>query len=200
GGGADNTADAGYTAAMSTKARAVSIRIAGLLIMALAAGAVLLPIAQHIPGRTVVGLMLIAAGLIELAAVAARSHGHRLGQGLAAVASVVAGLRLVLDPNANFFTVLNLVVLWLVIRAGALFVSGLKSRAPLCNWAYFAAAVDFLMAVVLLGGLPVAVLVYGLFGQTGEIVATFAWILAASFVATGLLLVASASLQARERN
>ena len=53
-------------------------------------------------------------------------------------------------------------------------------------------------AVVLLVGLPVAVLVYGLFGQTGEIIATFAWILAASFVATGLLLVASATLQARE--
>jgi len=183
---------------MSIQARTSLIRLAGMLIILLAAGAALLPMAQHIPGRSVVGLMLIAAGAIELVAVTARSHGHRLGQGLAAVASVFAGLRLGLDPNANFFTVLNLVILWLVIRAGALFVSGLKSRSPLCNWSYFAAAVDFGMAVVLLGGLPVAVLVYGLFGQTGEIIATFAWILAASFVATGVLLVASASLQARE--
>lgn len=183
---------------MSTQARTALIRLAGVLIMLLAAGAALLPMAQHIPGRTVVGLMLIAAGAIELVAVAARTHGHRIGQGLAAVASVIAGLRLVLDDGANFFTVLNLVILWLVIRAGALFVSGLKSHRPLCNWTFFAAAVDFFMAVVLLGGLPVAVLIYGLFGQTGEIVATFAWIVAASFVATGLLLVAAAPQQARD--
>ena len=56
------------------------------------------------------------------------------------------------------------------------------------------------MALVVrgLGGLPVAVLIYGLFGQMSAIIATFAWILAASFVAAGLLVVVSASQQARD--
>jgi len=182
---------------MSTQGRTLLIRLAGIAIMLLAAGAVLLPIAQHIPGRTIVGMMLIAAGAIELAAVFARP-AHRLSQGIAAGASLLAGLRLELDPGANFFTVLNLVILWLVVRAGALLFSGLRAPRPICNWMLIAAAVDFLLAVLLLGGLPVAVLIYGLFGQTEEIIATFAWVLAASFVATGLLLVATAPHQARE--
>lgn len=177
---------------MAPPLSATMIRIAGALIILLAAGSALLPAAQHIPGRTVVGLMLTVAGAIELAAVFAR-RGHRVAHGIAAGASLAAGLRLVLDPGANFFTVLNLVILWLVVRAGALFVLALRSRGPICTWVYFAAAVDFLLAVFLLGGLPVAVLIYGLFGQTSEIVATFAWILASSFVAAGLLLIAGAS-------
>ena len=161
---------------MSTSDRTRVIRIAGILIVLLALGSALLPMARHIPGRTVVGLMLMAAGAIEL----------------------FAGLRLALDPGANFFTVLNLVILWLVVRAGALLVSAFGSPRPLCNWVYFASAVDFLLAVLLLGGLPVAVLVYGLFGTTSDIVATFAWILAVSFVAAGLLLIAAAPLEASE--
>jgi hypothetical protein len=47
--------------AMSTASRTGVIRTAGVLIMLLAFGSVLLPLAQHIPGRTVVGLLLITA-------------------------------------------------------------------------------------------------------------------------------------------
>jgi hypothetical protein len=50
----------------------------------------------------------------------------------------------------------------------------------------------------LLAGLPVAVLTYGLFGTTDEIVATFGWVFAASFVAAGWLLIAAAPLQTRD--
>jgi uncharacterized membrane protein HdeD (DUF308 family) len=184
---------------MSTSDRTRVIRVAGILIVLLALGSALLPVDQDIPGRTVVGLMLMAAGAIELAAVFAR-RGHHIPAGIAAGASLLAGLRLALDPGANFFTVLNLVILWLVVRAGALLVSAFGSPRPLCNWVYFASAVDFLLAVLLLGGLPVAVLVYGLFGTTSDIVATFAWVLAVSFVATGLLLIAAAPLEASERD
>lgn len=183
---------------MSTERRTLVIRLAGALIVLLAFGAALLPLAQHIPARTVIGLLLGAAGAVELVAVYAR-RGHQIPVGIAAGASVLAGLRLALDPGANFFTVLNLVILWLVVRAVALFFSARKTPRPVCDWTYFAAAVDLLLAVALLGGLPVAVLIYGLFGQTSEIIATFAWIFAASFVAAGLLLIAVAPHEAGER-
>ena len=183
---------------MSTERRTLVIRLAGLLIVLLAFGAALRPLAERIPGRTIGGLLLMGAGAIELAAVFARRR-HPIAPGIAAVASLLAGLRLVLDPGANFFTMLNLVILWLVVRAAALFFSARKTERPVCNWTYFAAAVDFLLAVTLLAGLPVAVLIYGVFGQTSEIVATFAWIFAASFVAAGLLLFAAAPHEARER-
>jgi hypothetical protein len=153
--------------------------------------------AEQIPGRTVVGVMLSAAGAIELAAVLT-ARVRQLSAAIAAAASLLAGLRLVLDPSVNFLTVLNLVILWLVIRAAALFFSARRSPKPLCNWVYLAAAVDFGLAVLLLGGLPVAVLIYGLFGRVNEVVATFAWIFALSFVAAGWLLVAAAPQEAAE--
>ena len=61
------------------------------------------------------------------------------------------------------------------------------------------AATDFLLAVMLLAGLPVALIVAGLFGPTSEIVDTFSWILAASFVATGAFLIAAAPYESCER-
>jgi hypothetical protein len=105
---------------------------------------------------------------------------------------------LLLDPNISFLTILNFVILRLVVRSAALFLSAHRSPRPLCTWVYLASAVDFALAVLLLAGLPVAVLVYGLFGTTDEIVATFAWVFAASFIAAGWLLVAAAPLEARE--
>ena len=182
---------------MSTATRTTVIRTAGILIMLLAAGSALLPLAERVSGRVIIGMLLVAAGVIELVAVYAR-RGHHISAGIAAGASVVAGLRLALDPGVNFITVLNLVILWLVVRAAALFFSARGSARPLSNWVYLAAAVDFALALLLLGGLPVAVLVYGLFGSTNEIIATFAWIFAASFVAAGWLLVAAAPLEASE--
>jgi hypothetical protein len=132
-----------------------------------------------------------------MAAVYAR-RGHHLAAGIAAAASLLAGLRLLLDPSINFLTILNFVILWLVVRSAALFLSARHSIRPLCTWVYLAAAVDLGLAVLLLGGLPVAVLVYGLFGTTDEITATFSWVFAASFVAAGWLLVAAAPLEASE--
>lgn len=183
--------------AMSSATRQLVIRSAGVLILLLACGSALVPMASHLPARLVIGVLLAAAGSIELVAVLARPM-HHLTAGIAALASLLAGLRLLLDPAVNFITILNFVILWLVVRSAALFFSAIRSHRPLCTWVYLAAAVDFALAVLLLAGLPVAVLVYGLFGTTNEIVATFAWILAASFVAAGLLLIAAAPLEAAE--
>jgi len=182
---------------MSNATRSLVIRSAGVLIVLLAVAAALLPIAKGVPARVEIGVLLSAAGVFELAAVVAR-RGHHLAAGAAAVASLLAGLRLLLDPDINFLTILNFVILWLVVRSAALLLSSRHSPRPLCTWVYLAAAVDFALAVLLLVGLPVAVLIYGLFGTTDQIVATFAWILAASFVAAAWLLIAAAPIEAEE--
>jgi uncharacterized membrane protein HdeD (DUF308 family) len=182
---------------MSDATRTAVIRSAGLLILLLAVGAALLPMARGYPARIEIGLMLAAAGMFEFAAVAVR-RGRHLAAFAAAFASLLAGLRLLLDPGINFLTILNFVILWLVVRSAALLLSARGAERPLCVWIYLAAAIDFALAILLLVGLPTAMLVYGLFGATDRIVATFAWILAASFVAAGWLLVAAAPLEARE--
>jgi predicted membrane channel-forming protein YqfA (hemolysin III family) len=52
---------------------------------------------------------------------------------------------------------------------------------------------DFLLAVLLITGLSTSTLVVSLFGPTRELVASFAWVLAASFVVNGLMLLEVAS-------
>ena len=119
-----------------------------------------------------------------------------LGPGLILSASIVGSGELIATTTAGAQA--GFVILWLVVRSAALFFSARRSLAPLCWWVYLAAAVDFALAILLLAGLPVAVLVYGLFGQTDEILATFAWVFAASFIAAGWLLIAAAPLEASE--
>jgi uncharacterized membrane protein HdeD (DUF308 family) len=182
---------------LSDQARKHVIWIAGALIILLALGAALLPLEHGIPGRLVVGWLLLGAGTIELLAALARRI-HKPSAAIAGAATALAGLRLVLDPSAGFFEVLNLVILWLVVRAAALAFAASRCRMPLQGWFSLAAATDFLLAVLLLSGLPVALVVAGLFGPTSEIVATFAWILAISFVATGVMLIAVAPAEACE--
>jgi len=175
---------------MSDQARTLIIRTAGVLIVLLALGAALLPLERALPGRLVVGSLLLLAGAIEMIAALVRRR-HRGAAIVAAGATVLAGFRLVIDPTAGFFPVLNLVILWLVVRAAALAFAASRASEPIQGWLILAAATDFLLAVLLLSGLPVALIVAGLFGPTSAIIATFAWILAISFVATGALLMAA---------
>ena len=86
---------------MSDQARQLIIRTAGVLIVLLALGAALLPLERGLPGRLVVGSLLLVAGIIELAAALARRI-HKPTAAIAGTATVLAGLRLVLDPTAGF--------------------------------------------------------------------------------------------------
>ena len=113
---------------MTDKQRRAVIAGAGAAIMLLAVGALLLPMQREIPGRLVVGWMLIAAGVIELGAVSLRGR-HRKTAAVAAVATVLAGLRLAADASANFSAVLNMVILWLVVRGAALLYSAARTSA-----------------------------------------------------------------------
>ena len=183
---------------MSDEARKHVIRTAGVIIILLALGAALLPMEHGLSGRLVVGLLLVAAGIVESVAALARRI-HKPSAAIAGVATVLAGLRLTLDQDADFFAVLNMVILWLIIRTAALGFAANRSNPPLRGWFRLVATIDFLLAVMLLAGLPIALIVAGLFGPTSEIVATFAWVLAISFVANGAFLVAAAPVEASER-
>jgi hypothetical protein len=65
-------------------------------------------------------------------------------------------------------------------------------------WTGLSAGMDFLLAVLLLTGLSIATLVVSVFGPTPELVASFAWVLAASFVVNGLLLLEIASCESSQ--
>ena len=57
------------------------------------------------------------------------------------------------------------------------------------------AGMDFVLAALLIAGLSVATLIVSIFGPTPQLIASFAWVLAASFVVNGLLLLEVASCE-----
>jgi hypothetical protein len=55
------------------------------------------------------------------------------------------------------------------------------------------AGMDLVLAVLLVAGLSISAIVVSIFGPTPTLVASFAWVLAASFVVNGMLLLEVAS-------
>ena len=63
------------------------------------------------------------------------------------------------------------------------------------TWTARSAGMDRLLAILLVLGLSIATLVVSIFGPTPPLVASFSWVLAASFVVTGNLLLEVANCE-----
>jgi hypothetical protein len=161
--------------------------------IALSAGAALLPVEKGISAG-VIGAMLLTAGLIELAAGRLRRDTRDLAM-LAGGVTILAGLLFLLNRESRFFPTVNIVIGWLALRSIILAVKSRRLSGSVRTWTSVAAATDLVLALVLLVGLSLSTVVVLLFGPTPAIVATFAWIVALSFVATGLLLLEVASCE-----
>ena len=178
---------------MGDSGRAGWIRAAGFAMIALSAGAALLPVEKGISAE-VIGVLLLVAGLIELAASSLRGSTRHLAA-LAAVVTIIAGLLFLLNRESRFFPIVNIVIGWLALRSVVLAFKSRRVQGSVRTWTSIAAATDFLLGLVLLVGLSLSTVVVLLFGPTPAIVASFAWIVALSFVATGLLLLEVASCE-----
>ena len=66
-------------------------------------------------------------------------------------------------------------------------------RGSVRGWTALSAATDLVLALVLVVGLSIATLIVTLFGATSQMIASFAWVLALSFIATAMLLLEVAS-------
>jgi uncharacterized membrane protein HdeD (DUF308 family) len=168
------------------KHRARGLKAAGVAIILLGVGAALLPIGERISSQ-LVGALLIAAGLIEAVAGSMRREA-RLFAIAAGCITALAGLLLILNPTAHFFPNVSLVVAWLFIRGVVLALSIRLTDGGVRTWTAISAGVDLLLAILLFAGLSIATVVVSLFGPTAPLIASFAWFLAASFIANGLLL------------
>jgi hypothetical protein len=169
------------------------LNIAGVAMIVLSAGAALLPIEKGISSG-VVGALLLTAGVIELAAGRLRRETRDLAS-LAGAVTALAGLLFLLNQDSKFFPIVNIVIGWLALRSIILGVKSRRVHGSVRLWTSVAAATDFVLALVLLVGLSLSSVVVLLFGPTPAIVASFAWVVALSFVATGLLLLEVASCE-----
>jgi uncharacterized membrane protein HdeD (DUF308 family) len=178
---------------MTAKTRARALRLAGIVIILLSIGAALLPAGKTISSDMIGGL-LIAAGLIETMAGSLR-RGSRPFAMAAGIVTALAGLLFVLSPEAHFFPRVMPVVGWLLVRALILVAALTRTNGSVRRWTAISAGMDFLLGVLLLAGLSLSTIVISMFGPTRELVASFAWVLAASFVVNGLMLLEVASCE-----
>lgn len=173
--------------------RASWIAGAGWLIFLLSAGAALLPLLERRGGALVIGGLLAAAGLIEIFAGSLRHEARKLAM-LTGAVTVLAGVLFATGPATRFFLpAITIVMGWLAIRAVLLLLTSRLTGDGVRRWTLISAATDLLLAMVLLVGLQIAALVVALIGATAPLIASFSWILALSFVATGLMLLEVAS-------
>jgi hypothetical protein len=187
------TAPESPTAPAPNRIRARGTFVAGIAIILLGAGAALLPVEQGI-SPDVIGVLLLAAGLIELVAGSLRRETRVLAMAAGGI-TAAAGLLFVIDQEARFIPTVNIIIAWLILRSIALAIASPRTDGTVRRWTLIAAATDFLLGIVLLIGLSLATVVILLFGPTPAIVATFSWIIALSLVATGLLMLEIASCE-----
>ena len=175
----------------SDRIRARGTRVAGFAIILLSAGAALLPVGKSI-SSDMIGALLIAAGLIEVIAGSLRRSSRPYVMAAGAV-TALAGLLFVVNPETHFFPRVVPIIGWLLLRSLILFVASRETEGSVRRWTALSAGMDFLLAVLLAAGLSISAIIVSLFGPTPELVASFAWVLAASFVVNGLLLLEVAS-------
>lgn len=173
--------------------RARGIRVSGIAIIALGACAALLPAGKTIPSD-LIGALMIAAGLIETVAGSLRRDVRAYAMAAGGV-TALAGLLFVLNPETHFFPTVVPIIGWLILRSLILAYASTHIAGSVRTWMGLSAGMDFLLAVLLIAGLQIATIIVSLFGPTEPLVATFAWVLAASFVVNGLLLLEVASCE-----
>lgn len=178
---------------LSDLTRARGLRVAGLAIIALSAGAALLPAGKSISSDMIGGL-LIAAGMIETVAGSLRKQVRPFAMAGGGV-TALAGVLFLINPETRFFPMVTPVIAWLLLRSLILVAASRGAEGSVRTWTALSAGMDFLLAVLLIAGMSIATLVVSIFGPTRELVASFAWVLAASFVVNGLLLLEVASCE-----
>lgn len=183
---------------ISSPNRARALRVAGIAIILLSAGAALLPAGKSISSDLIGGL-LIAAGLIETIAGSLRREARLLAMAAGCV-TALAGLLFILNPTTHFFPTVTLVMAWLFVRAAILAVAIRLTDGSVRTWTAISAGTDFLLGMVLVAGLSITTIVISLFGPTEPLIASFAWFVAVSFVVNGLLLLEVSSCERQTRS
>lgn len=175
--------------------RARMTALCGWLILLLGAAALLLPEVAASSGALVVGQLLLLAGLLEAIAATGR-RAARLPATLAGVATLAAGALFLAREETRFLPNLTVMTFWLLLRVGALALATLEAKgSAVRRWTGVAAAADLALAAILVVGFPLASIVVALFGTTNDLIASFSWVLALSFFATGVMLLQIAACE-----
>ncbi len=165
---------------------------AGIVIILLGAGAAALPFLDRLAGNQLIGVLLLIAGLVEIAAGTQRYENKILAM-LAGAVTTLAGLLFLANPVAHFLPTISIVTVWLLVRSLILAVTSRRAHGSVRIWLGISAGTDFALGLLLFIGLSISTMIVMLFGPTPTLVASFAWVFALSFAVTGALLLEIAS-------
>ena len=180
------------TTASPLPARARWIATAGWFILLLSAGSALLPLYGKTHSSVIIGTLLVLAGLTEIFAGNLRRETRRLAM-LAGALTTLAGILFASESSTHFLSTLTIIAGWLFLRSIVLILAARLEQGSVRTWTGLAALTDLVLALILAVGLSIATLIVSLFGATPTMIASFAWVLAASFIATAMLLLEVAS-------
>lgn len=182
------------TSSTQQHGRSQLIAGAGAVIMLISCAAALLPFNDAIPRATVIGTMMVTAGLAEMVAGGLRARNRSLAM-LPGALTLIAGGLLAVHPLHRFVPSVWLVVGWLGARGVVLGASTTATHGTVRAWTMLAAGMDLTLGLVLLLGLSASTLTLTFFGITPEVIGSFSWVVALSFVATGMLLIEVAACE-----
>ena len=179
--------------------RAKWIATAGWFILLLSAGSALLPLYGKAHSSLIIGTLLVLAGLTEIFAGTLRHETRRLAM-LAGALTTLAGVLFATDNATHFLSTLSIIAGWLFLRSLVLIRAAWLERGSVRTWTGISAATDLVLALILAVGLSIVTLIVSLFGATPSLITSFAWILAASFIATAMLLLEVAACARASEN
>jgi uncharacterized membrane protein HdeD (DUF308 family) len=176
-----------------------SALLAGLFICVLACIAFFMPVIKDSPRGSLLGWLLVLAGLAEgLSGWFRRDlRQGRAALGAGAVASLL-GLLFLANPSLHIFPSSYLIILWLLLRGGLLLFVSVPWADPEHAWLAVSGFADIGLFLVLLVGIPLTALTVSMFGPTEEVVANFSLVVAASFFVAGLSLIVISLLERRD--
>ncbi len=172
--------------------RARWIARAGWLILLLSAGSALLPLVEPANAEIIIGILLIGAGIVEIFAGSLRHETRKLAM-LAGAVTALAGLLFATEERTGFLSTLAIIGGWLFLRGIVLGIAATLEHGSVRMWTGLSAAMDLALSLILIIGISIASLVVVLFGATTPLIASFAWVLALSFVVNGMMLLEVAS-------
>ena len=179
--------------------RAKWIASAGWFILLLSAGSALLPLYGKDHSSLIIGTLLVLAGLTEIFAGTLRHETRRLAM-LAGALTTLAGVLFATDNATHFLSTISIIAGWLFLRSLVLIQAARLERGSVRTWTGISAATDLVLALILAVGLSIVTLIVSLFGATPSLITSFAWILAASFIATAMLLLEVAACARASEN
>jgi len=176
----------------ASHSRARLIAASGGSIILLGIGAAFSPLLDDVSAAAVLGSLMIAAGIVELMAGMIRHETRKLAASTGAV-TIVAGAVLVFNRDNGLLPNATIVSAWLLTRAVVLMLTSRLAHGSAKRFLGFSAAIDFVLGAALIAGLSVSTLIVTIFGPSPQLLASYGWVLALSFIATGTLLLEVAS-------